>query len=129
MVVRTNVLKSESFSHAEYPRSCITDEDGMSKQQIVANCTSQHSLHILDVPASWALLCSRPDLWFEEDFARIFLDMKTQKHNQIRVIANQCSFAIHCGLYSCLYDQDISTTLGMTDVFRIQRVPSFDLAS
>ena len=81
---------------------------------IVAHCTSQHSLHILDVPASWALLCSGSDLWFEEDCTRIFLDMKTQKHKQIRVIANQGSFAIHCRLYSCLYDQDICITLGMT---------------
>ena len=31
VVVRTNVLKSESFSHAEYPRSCITADDGMIK--------------------------------------------------------------------------------------------------
>ena len=46
----------------------------MSKQQIFANCTSQQSLNILDVPASWALLCSGPDVWFEEDFARIVLD-------------------------------------------------------
>ena len=45
MVVRTTVLKSESFSHYEYARSCITAEDGMSKQQIIANGTSQHSLH------------------------------------------------------------------------------------
>ena len=93
VVVRTNVFKSVSFSHAEYPRSCITAEDGMSKQQIVANCTSQHSLQILDFPASWALLCSGPDLWFDEDSARIFHDMKTQTHKQIRVIANQGSFA------------------------------------
>ena len=48
VVVRTNVHKSESFSDAEYPRSCITAEDGMSKQQIVANRTSQHSLHTVD---------------------------------------------------------------------------------
>ena len=40
--------------------------------------------------------------------------MKTQKHKQIRVIANQGSFARHCRLYSCLYDQDICITLGMT---------------
>ena len=53
VVVRTNVLKSDSFSHAEYPISCITAEDGMSKQQIVANCTSQHSLHIY-----YIFLCS-----------------------------------------------------------------------
>ena len=86
----------------------------MLQQQIVAHCTSQHSLHILDVPASWALLCSGPDLWFEEDFARIFLDMKTQKHKQIHVIANQGSFARHCRVYSCLYDQDICITLDMT---------------
>ena len=86
------------LSHAEYTRSCITAEDGMGKQHIVANCTSQHSLHILDVPASWTLLCSGPDLWFEEDFTRIFLDMITQKHKEIRVIANQGSFARHCRL-------------------------------
>ena len=81
---------------------------------IVANCASQYYLHILDVPASWPLLCSGPDLWFEEDFTRISIDMKTQKHKQIRVIAKQSSFARHCRLYSCLYDQDICITLGMT---------------
>ena len=81
---------------------------------IVANCASQYYLHILDVPASWPLLCSGPDLWFEENFTRISIDMKTQKHKQIRVIAKQSSFARHCRLYSCLYDQDICITLGMT---------------
>ena len=78
----------DECSHDEYPRSCITAEGGMSKQQIVANCTSQHSLHILDVSASWALLYSGPDMWFDEDLTIILLDLKTQNHKQIRVIAN-----------------------------------------
>ena len=128
MVVRTNVLKSESYSYAEYSISCITYEDAMSKQHIVANCTSQQSLHILDVPASWALLCSGPDLWFEEDFARIFLDIETQKHKQIPVIASQGSFARHCILYCCTLRSG-HLHHPWNDVFRIQRVPSFDLAS
>ena len=84
------------------------------QQQLVANCTSQHYLHIIDVPASCSLLCSGSDLWFEEDFTRIFRDIKTQKHQQTSVIANQDSFARHCRLYSCLYDQDICITLVMT---------------
>ena len=86
----------------------------MSKQQNVANCTSHHSLHILDVLASWALLCSGPVPWFEEDFTRIFFDMKTQNDKQICVIANQDRFARHCRFYACLYNQDICITTGMT---------------
>ena len=77
---------------------------------IVANCTSQHSLHILDVPASWTVLCSGPDLWFEEDFARIFHDMQIQKHKQIRVIANKGNFARHCKLYSGLWSKCLDTS-------------------
>ena len=100
----------------------------MSKQHIIANCTSQHSLQTFDVSESRALLCSGPDLWFEEDFARIFLDMKTQKHKQIRVIANQGSFARNCILYSCMLRSG-HLHQPWNDVFRIQRVPRFDLAS
>ena len=32
-----------------------------STNTIVANCTSQHSLHIIDVPASWALCFVQPE--------------------------------------------------------------------
>ena len=56
VVVRTNVPLTESFSQAEYPIRCITAEDGMLKQHIVANSKSQHSLHMIDVPASWVFL-------------------------------------------------------------------------
>ena len=71
-------------------RTCITAEDGMNKQQNVANCTSHHSLHILDVGllASWAVLCSGPNHWFEEDFTIIFLDMKTQNDKQSRPVSS-----------------------------------------
>ena len=54
------MLPTSFHVQAEYPRSCITTEDGMSKQHIVENCTSQHSVHILDVSASCGLLV--PDL-------------------------------------------------------------------
>ena len=97
-------IGASPFFHAEYPRSCITSDDGMSKQHIVANCTSQHSLHIFDVPASWTLLCPGPVLWFEEDFTRIFLDMKTQKHSRsvsspTRVVSQ---YIAHCTVVSTI---------------------------
>ena len=86
----------------------------MLKQHIVANCTSQHSLHSLDVQASLAIICSGSDLWFDEDFTIIFFDMKTQEHKHICVIANQDSFARHCSMFGCLYDQDSCITIDMT---------------
>ena len=60
----------------------------MRDRIVLGICDKLHvpSLFARNVPA---LLFSGPDLWFEEDFARIFLDMKSQKHKQIRVIANR----------------------------------------
>ena len=115
----TYVSSSYSLSSVMFScvlaQSCITAEDDMSKQQIFANCTSQHYLHILDVPASRPIFV--PDLMSglkktsQESSLTI---MKTQKCKQIRGIANQGSFARHCRLYSCLYDQDICINLDMT---------------
>ena len=55
----SNECASESFSRAEYPKSTAEDviRDRINNI-IVANRTSQHFLHILDVPAAWVLLCS-----------------------------------------------------------------------
>ena len=97
----------------------------MNNQHIVSNWTYQHSLHIVVVPASWVHLCSGPDQWIEEDFIIICLDMKTQKHLQIRVIANQGSFAKQCRLFRCRYDQDICNTISMTCDFASDMFQAF----
>ena len=40
--------------------------------------------------------------------------MKTQEHKHICVIASQDTFARHCSMSGCLYDQDSCITIGMT---------------
>ena len=92
----------------------IVSEPRMACSNNILLQTSQHSLHSLDVPASWAIICSGGDLWFEEDFTIIFFDMKTQEHMlHICVIASQDTFARHCSMSGCLYDQDSCITIGM----------------
>ena len=40
--------------------------------------------------------------------------MKTQEHKHICLIASQDTFARHCSMSGCLYDQDSCITIGMT---------------
>ena len=106
-------FESKSFSNYKYPRSSITSEDGMSKQQIVADTSSQNPLHILNVLAPWVFLCSSPYLWLEEDVKWIIFDKETDEHNMICAITYQFSLTVDCRLYGSLYYQNIGVIYGM----------------
>ena len=122
---------SESFSYGEYPISCITADDGMSKQTTYYCC----KLHVPSLSAHRAyLIFQHRGLFFVPDlisgFTRIFLDIKHRSTSRSMSSPNRTDSQ---DIADCTVVSTIRTYIYMHhpwhDVFCIQRVPSFALAS